>query len=54
MAPTRRAAKPVHIKRHPELGRRDRRRLALHRSGQAATKRYERELQWAAARRVAE
>ena len=42
------------LQRHPRLGRRDRRRLALHRARQAAAERLHRELQRPAARRAAE
>ena len=42
------------LKRHPELGGRDRRRLALHRARKAAAERLYREFQWSARRRTAE
>jgi putative transposase len=42
------------LQRHPDLGRRHRRRLALHRAGQAAAERPQRELQRPPARRVAQ
>ena len=44
----------IHLQRHPRLGQRDRRGLALHRAGQAPAERLQRELQRLAARRADE
>lgn len=44
----------VHRQGHPEMGQRERRRMAPHRSGQAAAERQHRDIQWQPAQRMPE